>query len=79
MSPLLKAKLILTAFCLVAVAASELYLKGIDAGVAGIDQEAFDSYVTFARQMHAETHRPTPQRRVERDNTVWAAVDQRGR
>lgn len=73
----LKVRLILLAFCLAAVAASQLYLKGFDAGIASVDQEAFDSYVHFAKQMRVEAHRPD-HKRVERDDTVWAAVDRKG-
>ncbi len=75
MSALLKTKIALLAFCLAAVAASSLYLKGVDDGIAAVDQEAFDSYVHFAKQMHVEIHRPTR----HRDDTVWAAIDGKGR
>jgi hypothetical protein len=80
---MLKAKLALLAFCLAAVAGSQLYLSDFDEGIASVDREAFDSYTHFAREMrseqaHAEIHRPT-RRRVERDRTVWAVLNEEGK
>lgn len=52
-----KVKMILLAVCLSAVAGSGLYAKGWGDGIASIDQEAFDSYVHFAKQLHHEQHK----------------------
>lgn len=57
MSSFTKVKMILLAFCLITIAGSQLYLKGIDDGIARVDQESFDSYVHFTKQLHHEQHR----------------------
>jgi hypothetical protein len=78
MHHLLKVKLILLAFCLIAVAASQLYLKGFGAGIQAVDDDAFDAYTHFAQQMHRETHAAKAHDAHE-TQTVWAAVDGRGK
>ena len=80
-----RVKCILFAFCLVAIAASQLYLKGVSDGIAQVDAEAFDAYVHFAKPMQAaakETaHKPVKaevhrvRRKEPAQTTVWAAVD----
>ncbi|HEX3747631.1 MAG TPA: hypothetical protein VHW09_27035 [Bryobacteraceae bacterium] len=80
----LKAKLSLIALCLMAVGGSSLYLKGIDDGIASVDEEAFNAYTHFAKQMHPELHR-TRRREAEtqlaqaKSHSVWDALDSRGK
>jgi len=78
MSATLKVKLILIAFCMFAVAASQFYTKGVDDGIATVDAEAFESYTHFAKQMKAETHKASHEARKPHTDTVWAAVDRKG-
>lgn len=78
MSPLRKTQLSLAALCLLVVGASQLYLKGMDDGIASTDQEAFDAYAHFAKQMHHETHRAKAQPAKPAQVytvSVWTAVD----
>jgi hypothetical protein len=70
-----KVRLILLAFCLMAVAASQIseqsFARGFREGIASTDQDAFDAYVHFARQMHVETHKTA---KAHDAQTVWAAL-----
>lgn len=54
---MMKAKLILIAFCLCVIGASQLYFKGFRDSEEYEKQVAFDDYVNFARQMKVETHK----------------------
>jgi len=77
-STLLKARLAVIAVCLIAVAGSRLYFAGVDAGVAAIDQQSFDSYAHFAQSMKAEKQTTKVRvAKVARANagSVWAALD----
>ena len=75
----LKVKLILIAFCLCAVAGSQLYLKGFYDGIASIDQEAFDSYAHFAKpfQSAVKHDAASGHSTKHQTQTVWAAIDGR--
>lgn len=55
---MLKVKLILMAFCLCIAGASQLYLKGIDDGLKVSDNQAFDAYTHFAKQMQHAHAKP---------------------
>jgi len=77
MSNLMKVRLSLAALCLLAIGASQLYLRGIDEGMAATDREAFDAYTHFAKQMQHETHHAKAKPATSHAYTVsvWAAVD----
>ena len=76
MHNILKAKLILFAFCLLAVAGSWLYFKGLDDGVAAVDQQAFDAYAHFAKPMQAAVHHAKAKpANPTKDTSVWSVVD----
>ena len=68
-----KTKLVLLAFCLTAVAGSEVYFKGVNDGIASVDAEAFESYTHFAKQMRHETHRMHA--KAHEAQTVWAVLE----
>lgn len=70
MSHMLKAKLVIMALCIGVVAGANLYQKGMVDGIASLDQEAFESYTHFAKQMQTES-KP----KKVRVASVWEAVD----
>ncbi len=78
MPSILKIRLILMAACIVFAAAASLYLKGVDAGIAQVDEESLAAYTHFAKQMQVETHRPKAKpakAATVYTASVWAAID----
>lgn len=65
-----KAKLIIMAFCLCVVAGSHVYFKGVDDGIAAIDEQAFQAYTDLAKPVHEVHHKHAK----AVDSTVWAAA-----
>jgi hypothetical protein len=72
----LKVKLSLAALCLLAIGASQIYLRGMDDGMASTDRQAFDAYTHFAKQMQHEAHHVKPAKTAQAYAvSVWSAVD----
>jgi hypothetical protein len=77
----LKVKLILIAFCLCAVAASQFYLRGFDAGIQSVDDDALTAYIHFAKPFQAKVKQDkaarhsTETQTAQAEPTVWTAID----
>lgn len=52
----IQVKLILLAFCMAPVAYAVGHGRGFSAGIESVDNEAFDAYTHFAKQMKVEKH-----------------------
>jgi hypothetical protein len=54
MQDITKVKLVLIAFCMVPIAYGVGHAQGITAGIAQVDQEAFDAYIPVARAVQQQ-------------------------
>jgi hypothetical protein len=73
MNNILKVKLILFAFCLLVGGANHIYFMGVDAGIAAVDQQAFDAYAHFAKPMQHEVH--LTKAKPAKHESIWSVVD----
>jgi len=68
---MIRIKLTLLAFCLLAVAMGVSHMHGFEEGLAQSDNEAFNAYTDFAKKLKHETHHA----KAKTDDTVWAALN----